>query len=93
MAAVVTKQVFEAAMNQAFRGDGLPDLVLIECSPLDPYPGAVREPFRLTFRGPITPTLPQRIYKLQNPSSGEVEIFLVPVGPDSEGMRYEAVFN
>jgi hypothetical protein len=25
--------------------------------------------------------------------AGNVEIFLVPIGPDATGMRYEAVFN
>ncbi len=52
-----------------------------------------RQPFTLTFRGPHQPILPQRIYTLENPDHGCLSIFLVPIGPDESGMRYEAVFS
>lgn len=55
-----------------------------------------RAPFSLIFRGPFQPVLPQRIYPVEplGPSGLErLEIFLVPVGPDETGMRYEAIFN
>ena len=45
------------------------------------------------FRGPGEPVLAQRIYPLDNQTLGRLEIFLVPIGPDDEGMRYQAVFN
>src|ERR1700730_3101865 len=70
------------------------DLELIECRRLTPHPSGkdTREPFALTLRGPGRPVLPQRIYALRNERMGEVEIFLVPIGPDEKGMRYEAIF-
>jgi hypothetical protein len=49
--------------------------------------------FSLVFRGPMTPTVVQRIWPLEHPSLGTIEIFLVPIGPDAEGMLYEAVFS
>jgi hypothetical protein len=52
-----------------------------------------RQPFSAVFRGPEEPVLPQRIYALTNPALGEIHLFLVPIGPDQEGLRYEAVFN
>ena len=53
-----------------------------------------RKPFALTFVGPSEVILPQRIYPLTLPESGiSEEIFLVPVGKDSDGVKYEAVFN
>lgn len=52
-----------------------------------------RVPFTLTFVGPLAPVLPQRIYRLEHDGMGAFEIFLVPVGPDSDGMQYEAVFT
>jgi len=52
-----------------------------------------RAPFSLVFRGPSTPVAPQRIYPLEHPSIGHVELFLVPIGPDGQGMRYEAIFT
>lgn len=53
-----------------------------------------QEPFRLTFRGgPKDAYIPQQILKLTHDELGDLEIFLVPLGPDSDGMRYEAIFN
>ena len=54
--------------------------------------GAERRQFTLLFRGPVDPCLPQRTYRLEHGELGALDIFLVPIGPDSEGMRYEAVF-
>jgi len=59
--------------------------------PLDP--GDLRTPFSVVFRGPMTPMLPQRIYRLAHDELGEFELFIVPLGPDREGLRYEAVFT
>ncbi len=52
-----------------------------------------RVPFSLFFRGPMQPIMPQRIYTLEHPKLGRFDLFLVPIGPDGTGMRYEAVFN
>jgi hypothetical protein len=72
-------------------------LVLIEANKLPvrggPRPEGSREPFSLLFRGPREPWLRQGQYPIQHPSLGTPEMFLVPVGPDAEGMRYEAIFN
>jgi hypothetical protein len=35
----------------------------------------------------------QQIYQVEHPTLGSFELFLVPVGPDEQGMCYEAVFN
>jgi hypothetical protein len=56
-------------------------------------PSAGRKPFSLIFRGPFRPQLVQRIWPLEHAALGRLEIFLVPIGPDAQGMRYEAVFN
>lgn len=57
-------------------------------------PNLRQEPFRLTFRGgPKDAYLQQQIFKLTHEVLGDLEIFLVPIGPDSEGMCYEAIFN
>jgi len=54
--------------------------------------GQERLQFSLVFRGPVTPVLPQSTYQISNAELGELELFLVPIGPDTEGMRYEAAF-
>lgn len=52
-----------------------------------------RTSFAVMFRGPMSPILPQRIYTLTHPHLGTFDLFLVPIGPDQQGMRYEAVFG
>jgi hypothetical protein len=54
--------------------------------------GEERLQFALLFRGPPAPALPQATRTLTHPGLGELELFLVPIGPDADGMRYEAVF-
>jgi hypothetical protein len=45
----------------------------------------------LTFRGPREPLLRQRMYPLHHPSLGKLELFLVPIGPDASGQRYQTI--
>ena len=52
-----------------------------------------RLPFSLLFRGPKGIVLPQCIYTLSHTTLGTFGLFLVPIGPDAEGMRYEAIFT
>ena len=55
--------------------------------------GQVRHQFSLVFRGPPEPAMAQSIYQLDHEDLGELELFLVPIGPDADGMRYEAIFT
>ncbi len=52
-----------------------------------------RPGFSLVFRGAPEPMLPQGTHPVVHPKLGVLGIFLVPIGPDVQGMRYEAVFN
>jgi hypothetical protein len=81
---------FRVATSEAEIG-----LVLAEVTDLSrrDAPGPHRAPFSLIFRGPFRPVLVQRIWPLEHAALGRLEIFLVPIGPDETGMRYEAVFN
>jgi hypothetical protein len=56
-------------------------------------PNGRRQPFSLVFRGPRSPYARQGTYLLEHDGLGSVSIFLVPLGPDASGMRYEAVFS
>jgi hypothetical protein len=51
------------------------------------------ERFSAMFMGPLEIFIPQQTYRLSHPEMGEFDIFLVPLGPDGEGFRYEAVYN
>jgi hypothetical protein len=67
------------------------DLVLRTVTEHAERPGA-RTPFSLEFDGPVEPLLPQQIHRLEHPGLGALEIFIVPIGQDAQGTRYEAVF-
>jgi hypothetical protein len=62
-------------------------------SPGGPDSARRRAAFSVLFRGPRETVLPQRIYRLEQDEGPTFEIFLVPIGPDREGMRYEAIFT
>ena len=75
------------------------DVSLTEVTELSGGPGGMasgptgRVPFSLVFRGPTQPVLSQQIYRVAHGGIGEFDLFLVPIGPDAEGMRYEAIFT
>ncbi len=98
----VTVSVFEECVGSTFRIQADPgrsfDAKLIEVTPVGSRSGgsgavAQRDAFSIVFRGPAEPVLPQRIYTLEHTKLGRFELFLVPIGPGADGMRYEAVFN
>jgi len=68
-------------------------LVEIKPLPIQNFPGMLRQPFSLTFRSSASLILPQKIYRLLNPATGPLDIFLVPVSRDAQGVSYQAVFS
>ncbi len=98
-----TSETFTPHLHRTFRvsADSATalDLTLIEVTELGSGSGrgneaaAGRVPFSLVFRGPLQPVLPQRTYRVEHDGIGAFDLFLVPIGPDAEGMRYEAVFT
>jgi hypothetical protein len=73
-----------------------------ELGAADQAPGVgsgARRPFSLLFRNPRRDAyLPQHTYRLefealQGGPFSTLEVFLVPLGPDQVGMRYEAIFS
>jgi len=49
--------------------------------------------FSLLFRAPLDTIPAQGTYRLSHPGMPEMQIFLVPVKSDGEGVYFEAVFN
>lgn len=66
---------------------------LVEAQPLGGAAIDGRQPFSLLFNAPATPLLPQRIYRLAHARLPALDIFLVPVGADASGARYQAIFS
>lgn len=57
--------------------------------------GRTRDPFSLVFHAPADAYAPQALYRIEH-EGGEMEpfeAFLVPIGPDRNGMRYEMIFT
>lgn len=67
------------------------DAVLVDVTPGPP--GAGRDQFALLFLGGPTPPARQGVFEVTHPSLGQLGVFLVPLGPDERGERYEAVFG
>lgn len=94
----LTWESFGDCLNQVFRlryDKGTIEVKLIECQKLGSqgrYQGQ-REPFSLIFLGPKQPVLPQRMYNFDFGQLGTLEIFIVPIGTDELGVKYQAVFT
>lgn len=88
---------FQAHLNEGVRvlaGASTLDFELVEASEMpSSQVTAGRRPFSVIFRGPKEPILPQSIYRVSHDQLGELDLFLVPLGPGREGVRYEAVFT
>ena len=75
------------------------DAELVEAAAVQPTSGVPvatpggRTPFSIVFRGPQEPLLPQSIYPFEHAELGAFEIFIVPIGRDADGVRYEAIFT
>src|SRR3982751_1274627 len=67
------------------------ELNLEEVSELKSFPR--QETFSVVFRGPREVFLMQATHKFHHDSIGDFDIFIVPIGPDANGFRYESVFN
>src|SRR4051812_32879217 len=50
------------------------------------------EEFALYFRGPAAPYASQALHHMEHEKLGKFDVFLVPIGPDKQGMVYEAIF-
>lgn len=102
----LTVDVFAPCLQQSFQVYYTPtdfmEVQLIEARDITEYDyadedealPARRKPFSLIFRSADkTRYLPQHIYTIKHENLGALDIFLVPIGPDKKGMRYQAIFN
>lgn len=51
------------------------------------------EQFALQFLGPVEPILPQGIYRFAHRALGELQLFMVPVGKNADGVQYEVCIS
>lgn len=85
---------FAEAAETVYRveGEGSPGVEMTFENAVElPSSGREGGSFRLEFRGPFEPILPQGIYEFHG-GEEPAEIFIVPVGRQDSGTLYEAVF-
>ncbi|SDP33644.1 hypothetical protein [Phyllobacterium sp. OV277] len=95
---IVTLDFFARCVGEGFEidmGNGSLVFTLTEARPLPErgFTGMRRSPFSLLFRSESKVLLPQKIYRLKNAALGILDIFLVPVARDKDGIIYQAIFN
>jgi hypothetical protein len=92
----LTRDSLSDQLNTKFRIGVAPEQVveleLVEVEAHGDVPGQT-ERFSAYFRGPLELFLPQSIYRMEHERLSEMEIFIVPIRKDGEGIYYEAVFN
>lgn len=95
MAEHLSKASFVASLGSRYRlpaaGNLSPELELVELR--EGRSGPRNEQFALLFRGPLSLFLGQGMYHVEHDALGDFDLFLVPVGREQDGFRYEAVFN
>ena len=98
MSGMIKISFFEPLINQKFNiqlaNNTTLVVQLIEVTPGKKFEkDTERDPFSVVFRGPREITIPQGIYKIDHETAGQIEIFLVPIGPDEKGMCFEAGYS
>jgi D-alanyl-D-alanine dipeptidase len=99
MPAKTREESFRENLNTKFRvraeAPRPVELELVEVKSYEPGESERRgmERFSLFFRGPADIYVPQGTYTLEHERMSALDIFIVPVARDEQGIRYESVFN
>ena len=95
-----TSETFAPHVGSTFEATTQPgDTVKLVLTSCDPSPwgaaeGAARAPFSLFFHDADgSRYAPQQTFSMRHEELGQFELFMVPLGPDEQGMRYQAVFS
>lgn len=88
---------FQACLNQSFSlvdGDYSDELTLVRIDRFgekNTIEGG--EAFSVVFLSKKQEPIPQQTYQVSNQKLGDLHLFIVPIGQDESGVRYEAVFS
>ncbi len=88
---------FRDRLGETFRataaGSRTLTLTLTSVDALPAPPDGGRTPFSLEFRDESQDHVPQQTVAIEHTEMGAFDLFVVPLGPGPEGMRYEAIFT
>ena len=95
MAIYIKKSDYDPYLHSKFQVHVEPDhIVEVELFEITDTSGEHTEGFSLIFRGPLEKPFQQRIYQLQHPQMGALELFMVPVNyGKQDAIYYQALFN
>jgi hypothetical protein len=97
MSVELVTSTFEPHVGSRFRAtpthDGEPVELTLSSVDESPHARPDHPAFSLLFHAPGTDHLRQQTFVLEHAELGGFELFLVPLGPDGDRMRYEAVVN
>jgi len=90
-------EAFSAIVGQTVRvssGEHYIDAEVTQAQILaNPSPRAQAPFFVIVRHNGATRAINQGIYQIAHPNLGTLDLFLVPIGPDAQGMCYEITFN
>ncbi len=89
---------FAGHLNETFQvalGTSSVEMTLVKASKgtARGWDGLRKQPFSLYFKCAKPVILPQRAYPFEKAGFGRMDIFIVPVARERDGILYEAVFN
>ena len=95
---ILLKEDFESLMDNSvkihFNDEYILQAEIIAVSEGMMYAESIRTPFSVVLRtDQKNQYFEQGTYPIIHPEKGDIPVFLVPLGPDDKGMKYEAVFN
>jgi hypothetical protein len=95
VSALPSRDAFVESVNTSFaaRSDAQPVFMLELVSVTSQVSSETQESFSLMFRAPVDAPSVQGTYRLEHQTLPGMDIFLVPVKRDDNGISFEAVFN
>ena len=96
MAELLSKDAFSKQLNTSFKLSSQSSTTILDLKLTEVQEGRSNkqfEQFSILFTGPQEPILSQSMYRLEHPTMGSFDLFLVPLRSDEGGTVYEAVFS
>lgn len=93
----LTKEDFDGYLNQSLQivfSDAIVTAELTEVVKMDTYSPLDRSSFYIIINiGTDFPQLRQGTYRLSLAENFIIDVFMVPIGPDNKGHRYQIIFS
>ena len=96
LAELLTKDAFSKQLNTSFKLSSQSSTTILDLKLTEVQEGRSNEQFEqfsILFTGPQEPILNQSTYRIEHPTMGSFDLFLVPLQSDEGGTVYEAVFT